>query len=97
MEHTPLGQDHTFARVAFSQVLGLGGLPCSTQPQLFSVHVSLPFAVGGIHSCIVVPPMVEAIRPTVLVRVQVEVGLGEWVLILCGAFFGRDRGGKARA
>jgi hypothetical protein len=36
-------------------------------------------------------------KKPVLVRVQVEVGLGEWVLILCGAFFGRDRGGKARA
>lgn len=56
VEHTPLGQDHTFARDAFAHwgcvagCTGREGLSCSTHPQLFSVQVPLPVAQGGNHS-----------------------------------------------
>lgn len=67
-EQWPLGQLHTVDWLALhlERVLGCTGLrgsSCSLSPQLLSAQVSLPVVHGGIHCCIVVPPMLLWTRP----------------------------------
>jgi hypothetical protein len=63
VEHALLGQDHTSDELDALQA-GSSETGCSTQPQFPSVQVSFPVADGGSHSWIVVPPIVDEMRPT---------------------------------
>ena len=70
VEQVPEGHPQTFLKLALAQlgsVLGCTGFlgsSCSECiPQLLSRHVAFPTVPGGIHCCIVVPPMDEWIRP----------------------------------
>lgn len=70
VEHRPLGQDHTVSCDAFVHCGSVAGCTggalgssCSTNPQLPQRHVALDVVPGGIHSWIVVPPIMEAMRP----------------------------------